>query len=288
MSKVVSLLSENKVNEVKELLELKYKDLELELIEHLVAFGEQEGEFAVKMISEGVKVDSKDINPPPIRSYMLDQPIDVAPGSSMSIRQALTNFSTARVREVEQVLRDGVGETSQQLIKRVTAVIPLTKTRAGALVRTANNAASTIRMYETFEKNINLFEGYKWVSTLDSNTSKICMARDGEVYTYDKRNPRPPAHWGCRSVIVPKVKRQFDLGADVKGYRPSESGEVSNRLTYGGWLKKQQKAFIDEKLGPARSKLFREGKVSIKGFVDPSGRTYTLEELEALHDLTLS
>ena len=113
------------------------------------------------------------------------------------------------------------------------------------------------------------------------------MNRDGKVYPFAPNSPTPPAHWGCRSVIVPKVKKKYDLFADLDGVRPSESGEVSTRTTYGGWLKKQPKAFVDEALGPTRGRLFRSGKVKIDGFTDPTGRVYTISELYALNDIVL-
>jgi len=79
------------------------------------------------------------------------------------------------------------------------------------------------------------------------------------------------------------------MGAKIKGERPSIGAKgverVSSRTTYGGWLKKQPKAFIDEALGPERSELFRAGKLSIDKFVDPTGRVYTLTQLQKMNPI---
>ena len=91
----------------------------------------------------------------------------------------------------------------------------------------------------------------------------------------------------CRSTTIPKVKDEFNLGASVTGKRASVGAtggkEVSAKLTYGGWLKKQRIEFVDEALGVDRSRLFRSGKLTIDKFVDPTGRVYTLTELERMN-----
>jgi len=99
----------------------------------------------------------------------------------------------------------------------------------------------------------------------------------------------PPAHWNCRSTTIPIIKPEFDMGAKIKGKRPSIGGtgvkQVSSRTTYGGWLKKQPTAFVDEALGVERSKLFRAGKFKIDAFTDPTGRVYTLLQLQKMNPI---
>ena len=43
---------------------------------------------------------------------------------------------------------------------------------------------------------------YQWVSVLDSRTTEVCRDRDGRVYDWGN-GPRPPAHYNCRSTIIP-------------------------------------------------------------------------------------
>ena len=46
------------------------------------------------------------------------------------------------------------------------------------------------------------------------------------------------------------------------------------------WLQRRGPAFQDEVLGPARARLWREGKLSGRGLVDAAtGKPLTLEEL---------
>jgi hypothetical protein len=93
----------------------------------------------------------------------------------------------------------------------------------------------------------------------------------------------------CRSTTIPVVKPEYSLAAGLKGERPSIGADgvetVGSKTTYGGWLKKQPAAFVDEALGPERSKLFRSGAIKIGGFTDPTGRVYTLKELRGMNPI---
>lgn len=46
------------------------------------------------------------------------------------------------------------------------------------------------------------YSRYQWQSVIDTGTTPICRERDGKVYTYGE-GPRPPAHYRCRSKIMP-------------------------------------------------------------------------------------
>lgn len=89
----------------------------------------------------------------------------------------------------------------------------------------------------------------------------------------------------CRSTTVPVLKDEFDL--NLQGTRPSRGGEgferVSANETYGTWLKKQPESFVVEALGEDRAKLFLSGRLTLDKFVDPTGRIYTLDELERMN-----
>jgi hypothetical protein len=136
--------------------------------------------------------------------------------------------------------------------------------------------------------NSDVLEGYRFIATLDSRTTLICASNDQKVFPIGA-GPMPPLHWGCRSATIPAVSPEFDVGSKLHGERPAIGGkgvtQVSGRTTYGSWLKKQPTEFIDEALGTERSRLFRSGKIKIEGFVDPTGRAYTLKQLESLNPM---
>ena len=255
----------------------------------LVKFAESEAEFSAEMFNQAVKPDV--VTPTQMLLPLRSSIMNVEPGTGITIGQALQQFSSAKVAQIDKLINDGYTEglTSQQLVSKVRNIIPLQKRQVASLVRTATNATSTIARNETLKQNADIFSGYEWVSTLDRNTSNICMARDGRIYPILDSSPKPPAHWGCRSTIIPKVDPKYDLASSVTGKRPSVGDEgakqVGGNVTYGGWLRTQPAGFQDEVLGPARAKLFRQGGLTVDKFVDNSGRTYTLEELRALNPL---
>ena len=86
------------------------------------------------------------------------------------------------------------------------------------------------------------------------------------------------------------MKPEFQIPG-FTGDRPSIGAggvsQVSSTTSYGGWLKTQPKAFVNEALGKERSKLFRSGKLTIDKFTDPTGRRYTLEQLVSTHNISL-
>lgn len=60
-------------------------------------------------------------------------------------------------------------------------------------------------------------------------------------------------------------------------------GTVSPATRYPEWLGRQSAKFQDSVLGPTRGALFRRGNLPIESFVDQSGRSLTLEQLQAAH-----
>jgi hypothetical protein len=142
------------------------------------------------------------------------------------------------------------------------------------------------------EENEDVLEGYEWVATLDSRTSLVCSSRDGTVYPFTNdpiRSPKPPAHFSCRSTIVPKVKDEFDLTGGRVGVRPAIGADgveqVRGSTDYQSWLTRQPKAFQVEVLGKERAELFRKGDLKLTNFVDSAGETISLNRLRELEPL---
>lgn len=209
--------------------------------------------------------------------------------SPVTINDALNQYAKKKAAQVTQIITDGLtlGDTTPQIAGKISSTMStLHKRQLETLVRTAANHASSIARQAVYEQNSDLMNGYEWVATLDNKTTLICASRDGIVYS-NPTDPMPPAHWGCRSTTIPSIKPEFSLAKGLKGKRPavgaSGAGEVSANSSYGGWLRKQPREFIDEALGVERSRLFRSGKLTIDKFVDPTGRVYTLEQLRSMN-----
>lgn len=60
-------------------------------------------------------------------------------------------------------------------------------------------------------------------------------------------------------------------------------GTVAPQTTYPEFLARQSAKFQDSVLGPTRGALFRRGGLPVSSFVDQTGRSLTLEQLQAAH-----
>ncbi len=188
---------------------------------------------------------------------------------------------------ITRVMREGMieGKSTQSLVRSIRGtrensyadgVLRTSRRHAEGLARTWVTHTSSNATLESFRANSDIIEGWRFVATLDSRTTIICAARDGQVYSLDSERHVPPLHWKCRSKPVPVL---FDDVPDLE--RASVKGPVRGDMTYGEFLKQQSKGFQDDVLGPERAELFRSGKVSIDQFVNDRNRVLRLDELEA-------
>jgi SPP1 gp7 family putative phage head morphogenesis protein len=167
-------------------------------------------------------------------------------------------------------------------------VLQTTRRNAETVVRTAVQHVSNAARSETINGLKAVVKGVQWVSVLDSRTTLYCQGMDGKVLPIDD-GPRPPAHFNCRSTVVPVVKSWKELGLDFQelpeSTRASLNGQVPARITYEKWLKGQSAGFQDDVLGPSRGKMFRSGKIRVEQFTDDRGKTLTLKQLRKLENL---
>lgn len=88
------------------------------------------------------------------------------------------------------------------------------------------------------------YERYRWVAVLDSRTTKVCRSRNGKTWVYGK-GPIPPAHYNCRSKIVP-------MDDDRRNYPD----------TWFGWLREQPFNVLSDIVGIQAARRIQEGKGS--------------------------
>lgn len=255
-------------------------------------FATQEVQFTQRLLGASVAVGlGEGVTPEAIRALVTRRQMRLLSGDTIkrvTIPQMFEEFSEAAGRDALRVVQAGVieGRTQQQMARDVAQLVTTRSRRqAETVIRTATNGIGNVARDEVFQANADIIEGVKWISTLDGRTSAVCRSRDGELYPLNS-GPRPPAHYGCRSVAAPQVREEYRIAA--LGERASMDGPVSNQVTYGGFLKRQSKEFQNDVLGPRRAELFRSGELRIDQFVDDMGRTLTLDELRQRYDLTMA
>lgn len=260
-------------------------------IQEALDFVEYEVGFNFRLLGANVSVSTILPNMAQVQAAMLTNIMNLEPTKGYTIRDALKEFGRKKSQQIVQKIREGVvlGDTTQTIVKNIKDLEGIQGRQAAALARTVTNHISIQARQITMRENDDIIDSYQWVATLDSRTSLICASRDGQIFKDIDSNPKPPAHFNCRSTITYVVKPEFDLGADIVGERPSVGADgtkvISADTTYEQWLRKQPLSFQMEVLGATKAKLFRDGKVSIGRFVDDQGRVLSLDQLRELEPL---
>lgn len=155
-----------------------------------------------------------------------------------------------------------------------------------AMVRTSINQVANASSQQVYEANQDVTKRYRYVATLDSRTSAICQALDGQEFDYGK-GPTPPQHFNCRSTTVPVIDyKGLRIPPPKPGKRRSSDGLVPANQTYGQWLSNQSKAVKADVLGPEKVPYFNRlarkygPTKAIRKFVSQDGSELTLDQLK--------
>lgn len=223
------------------------------------------------------------------------------PVQGVIIRDIFKGVGARAQTKIREQINIGLaaGETVPQMMTRVMGVaqnnyadgVPGTMRRqAEAAVRTVATHVSAETRNETFLANEDLLRGHQFVATLDEKTSAVCIANDGKFFPIGESHPLPPLHYNCRSQIVGVVKSWKELGIPglnelPPSTRASMNGQVSEKLSYGDWLRTQPKEFVEDVMqSKARASLFLQNKLDVAKFVDNKGRWLSLDALKKIVD----
>lgn len=217
-----------------------------------------------------------------------------------------------------QIARRIVGSARQRGTNGVTEI---TRRNANAITRTAINAFANAARSEFFKANSALFTEEVYTATLDSRTTAVCKANDGKRFPVGE-GPMPPLHFNCRSLRVAVINgevlgdrpmkpvteqmllRRYAARAGIRapgkrgglphGHKGAfdqfargeirrMTGQVPAATNYQQWLTRQSKEFTDDVLGVTRSKLFRQGGLTLDKFVNRAGDELNLSQLARQH-----
>jgi SPP1 gp7 family putative phage head morphogenesis protein len=263
-------------------------------VQEALRFAEYEVGFNERLLGRNISGNLTVPAPNQVSTAIFSNIMNVEPNRGYTIEQALQLFEGKKSAQIVDTIRSGVilGDTREQITTALVRLGDLQKQQAATLTRTITNHVSTESRSLFMKENEDVLDGYEWVATLDSRTSLVCASRDGTVYPFGDdpiTSPKPPAHFSCRSTIVPKVKPEFDLTGGRVGERPSIGADgvevVRGSTDYQSWLTRQPKAFQVEVLGKDRAELFRKGNLTLTNFVDRAGDTISIDRLRELEPL---
>tara|TARA_R110002073_G_scaffold926_3_gene6710 strand:+ start:88 stop:1284 length:1197 start_codon:yes stop_codon:yes gene_type:complete len=199
----------------------------------------------------------------------------------------LTGESTDQLaRRLKGRLRFGQPGSLRQMAQAGGEVTAVANHQVMAMVRTSINQVANASSQQVYEANQDVTKRYRYVATLDSRTSSICQALDGQEFDYGK-GPTPPQHFNCRSTTVPLIDyKGLGITPPKPGKRRSSDGLVPANQTYGQWLSNQSKAVKADVLGPEKVPYFNRlsrkygPTKAIRKFVSQDGSELTLDQLK--------
>lgn len=230
------------------------------------------------------------------------------------ISKAFRGIAVDQAEQFSQVVRQGLltGETTPAIAKRLIGNLQfgeeaktvrqlvaaggqataVADNQVMALVRTSINQVANTASQQVYEANQDITQKYRYVATLDSRTSSICAALDGQEFPYG-RGPMPPQHFNCRSTTVPVIDYEaLDLIPPAEGNRAASGGMVSSNTNYGQWLKDQPRNVQEDVLGPGKVPYFNRlvdkygAKNAMARLVRDDGSELTLEQLRSRYGAT--
>ena len=221
------------------------------------------------------------------------------------LTKAFRGIAVDQAEQFSQVVRNGLltGETTPSIAKRLIGNLQfgedaktvrqlvaaggqataVADNQVMALVRTSINQVANTASQQVYEANQDITKKYRYVATLDSRTSSICAALDGQEFPYGK-GPMPPQHFNCRSTTVPIIDPDI-LPPSTIAKRASADGPVPINTSYGQWLKDQPRSVQQEVLGPGKVPYFNRlvekygAKDAMAKLVRDDGSELTLNQL---------
>lgn len=272
-------------------LDVIYKSAAREIRNNALSLAEYEAGFSTRMLRRASSASVVETPVRAVKAAIISSPL-LLEGDKITLDSALRKLSVSKRRELVNIVRDGINNARDSVA--ITNAIEKTTTRlqrrqVGALVRTITNQVSTEARQAITKENSDIVDGVEWVSTLDGSTTVVCQARDGQIYPVGS-GPRPPAHWGCRSTVIPAVKEEYRVLGLRDQERPAVGDDgpetVTGRTDYGSWLKRQSAEFQNEALGgKEKGKLFRQGGLKLDAFINDKGQSLTLAQLKRRESL---
>jgi len=232
-----------------------------------------------------------------------------------TVQKAFRGISTSSADLLGKEVRTGLlqGQTTDEIVKKLKgrllfnqkgsvkqlakaggSLTAATNRQVTAIVRTSVNQVSNAASQNVYKSNSDITQKYRYVATLDSRTSSICAALDGQIFEYGD-GPLPPQHFNCRSTTVAVIdyeglkEQGYDFKPPRVGKRSALGGMVPSNMTYGQWLKDTaagKAAQLDVFGSPSRVKYFNKisknggPQAALQKMIRDDGSELTLSQLQ--------
>lgn len=193
--------------EIKEMLRKSVQELPKTAIENLLDYAEYESDFSGKVLQKYTGIEAAIVSRDQLATALADGTMSINLDDDTvygkSLETAYKQYAMRKADEITQIIKDGniQGLTESEIVANVAERIDgLQTTQAMALATTSTKYVSSVARVEA-AKSAGI-EYMQWISVLDNETTDYCIEHDSKIYTIDNC-PEPPAHWNCRSDIIP-------------------------------------------------------------------------------------
>lgn len=200
----------------------------------------------------------------------------VRAGTTQGVRDVLVNAVVS-------------GESVQETGRRLSEGLDISIAAGERIARTNVNAAYNEAQRAVYEANSDIIAGYAWEATLDDRTTQICFMLHGQFWPTGSNTPGPPAHWNCRSILIPVFKDPAVQGVlDATPRRARDYDKqgrphdvlVRSSTTPEEWARRQPTEITHRITGSKlKNSLFRRKLIGFDDIVDPSLRVRTDQEI---------
>ena len=259
-----------------------YASVHTNLVDELTEFAPVEAAYQIDMLQKSMPV-ALNLSTPTVSQ--LSVIATARPFEGRTLKKWVSDLDKSGLGLIRQQIKLGLvqGQPTREIISRIRGRMDIEAGQLSTLVRTAVNHTSNRVRKEVATGNESVIKGIKIVATLDGRTSAICRSLDNKVFEPDTKK-LPPFHMNCRSTFTYVTKSWRELGIDADelppGSRASMNGQVPGDMSYGDWLRKQDRKFVEGVLGKKKADLFLDGDLKIDRFVNASGRELSLDELK--------
>ena len=165
----------------------------------------------------------------------------IVPASGLLMAEMLKNFANSSVLIILNRIRIGYANREKWTgVLRDIVGTSKNRNRDGKLFTTIRRAkALTATLIQHVHSKVSsavksiYFEMYIWDSVIDSSTTDICRERNQNVYEFGK-GPIPPAHWACRSNIIPFTKKIDVPNESFYSWLVRQPKNIQNDINPGG------------------------------------------------------
>ena len=187
------------LREIRKIVESVYADALGALQIDITGLAEYEGIYQSQILQRMTPVVVDFTRP---SSAQIVAAVNSRPFQGKLMREWFAELSAATFRRLRDTIRAGFveGLTTDQIVRQLRGtaaqgyrdgILEITRRHAETTVRTAlAHTSNTARSY-TYAANRDLIKAVKWVSTLDSRTSLVCMGRDNKFFPSIAGRARP-------------------------------------------------------------------------------------------------